>query len=112
MFTLVAISSGRSRSCLRAEMGMRSWPAPFSTANSATATGLGIISTEPPTLSEPTTIRQLTVLARHPALARPYQPHVILLFQCGPRNIGADGLMTGALRLTALSSPPATPTRP
>ena len=43
--------------CRREEIGIRSCEAPFSTASSATATGLGIISTEPPRFRAPTTIR-------------------------------------------------------
>ncbi len=53
---LVAILSERSNNCLRDDIGINKVVAPFSTANSATATGFGINSIEPPRFSAPTII--------------------------------------------------------
>ena len=54
MLTLVAISSGSSNSSLRDDMGINKVIAPFSIASSATATGFGTISIEPPRFKAPT----------------------------------------------------------
>ena len=57
MVILAASSSGRSFNCRRLLIGIKMLEAPFSMAVSTTATGLKIVSIEPPKFRPPVTAR-------------------------------------------------------